>query len=214
MTDLQTLWADQAVPVILRSTGTSPFGRKVRMAAKVLGLDARITRQDADTLDPDDTLRQQNPLGKMPCLLIGDTAFYGSAVILEMLDTIAGAGRLLPIAGTARFRCLTRATLADGITDAALLMVYEARFRGHDKPAEPWLNHQRDKVLRALAVFEEDLPDPAPADLVAITLACALGYLDWRQPVSWRPDHPRLADWLVEFAATCPAFSQTERTQK
>lgn len=212
MDDLQTLWADPSVPVILRSTVTSPFGRKVRVAARVLGLDARITRQDADTRNPDDSLRRQNPLGKMPCLLIGEEAFYDSAVILDLMDKLVGSDRLMPVGGLARFRCLTRARLADGIADAALLLVYESRFRGHNAPAVPWLAHQRDKVLRALAVFESDPPDAARPDLVAITLACALGYLDWRQPVIWRSDHPRLAAWLAEFTARCPAFSDTERT--
>ena len=42
---------------ILRSTTTSPFGRKVRMAIEVLGLSRRIVRKDADTLDANDSLR-------------------------------------------------------------------------------------------------------------------------------------------------------------
>jgi glutathione S-transferase len=212
MDDLQTLWADPDISVTLRSTVTSPFGRKVRVAARVLGLENRITRQDADTRDPDDSLRRQNPLGKMPCLLIGEEAFYDSAVILDLMDKLAGSDRLMPVGGLARFRCLTRARLADGIADAALLLVYEGRFRGHRTPAAPWLAHQRDKVLRTLEVFEVDPPDAARPDLVAITLACALGYLDWRQPVIWRLDHPRLAAWLTEFTTRCPAFADTETT--
>ena len=61
---------------VLRSTATSPFGRKVRMAIDVLGLRDRIVVVPGDTLDENDTLRQQNPLGKMPCLLQAD----GSAI--------------------------------------------------------------------------------------------------------------------------------------
>ena len=57
---------------VLRSTLTSPFGRKVRMAAAVLGLTDRYRLVPADTLDETDTLRQQNPLGKLPCLLLED----------------------------------------------------------------------------------------------------------------------------------------------
>ena len=179
--DLLGLWADPSVPVILRGTVTSPFGRKVRIAAQVLDLNDRITREDADTRDPADSLRRQNPLGKMPCLLIGDAAFYDSAVILELLDGLDGRHRLIPAPGFDRYRCLTHARLADGIADAALLMVYDERFRDHPTPAVAWLDHQRNKIIRALQAFAQDLPDPARSDVVAIALACALGYLDWRK---------------------------------
>ena len=77
---------------ILRSTRTSPFGRKARMAAEVLGLASRITLEPGDPLDEDDTLRTQNPLGKMPCLLTGDgSAIYDSGVIIEFLQGVAGS---------------------------------------------------------------------------------------------------------------------------
>ena len=201
---------DASGPYILRSTVTSPFGRKVRIAIDVLGLKAQVMEMPADTLDETDTLRTQNPLGKMPCLLLADgTALYDSGVIIEFLAGIAGDERLIPPRGLARFKALTQATLADGITDAALLMVYESRFRDADKQSPRWLAHQRGKIERGLAAFEAALPDPARSDIVSITLACALGYLDWRQPMEWRPSHPKLAAWLDAFAAHEPAFVRT-----
>ena len=132
---------------ILRSTATSPFGRKVRMAIDVLALSDRITIMPADTLDENDTLRQQNPLGKLPCLLLGDGGvLYDSAVIVEFLQDLAGGEKLLPARGMARFKALTRAALADGITEAALLMVYEGRFRDADKHSERWMEIGRAHV--------------------------------------------------------------------
>ncbi|ETX13368.1 hypothetical protein OCH239_10635 [Roseivivax halodurans JCM 10272] len=205
-------WQDPATQLILRTTTTSPFGRKVRIAAKVLGLDAQLRLSPADTRDPDDPLRRQNPLGKMPCLLIDGEAFYDSGVILDLLDLLAGGGRLLPPPSDSlpRLRALTRARLADGITEAALLMIYEHRFRAPEQVSEIWLEHLRGKVLRGLDAFEQVPPDPARACLVSIGLACALGYLDWRRPVDWRCTNPALADWLARFAAAVPAFSATE----
>ena len=195
---------------ILRSTVTSPFGRKVRMAAEVLGLLDRITLVPADTRDDNDTLRTQNPLGKMPCLLTADgTAIYDSGVIIEFFDQLAGGARLLPAGGLARIKALTQARLADGITEAAILVVYESRFRDPGTQSERWLAYQRGKILRALAAFEAAPLDAAKTDLVAIGLACALGYLDWRQPVEWRADHPRLVAWLAAFARHEPAFERT-----
>lgn len=195
---------------VLRSTFTSPFGRKVRIAASVLGLNERITLVPADTRDENDTLRAQNPLGKMPCLLLADgTALYDSRVIIEFLQEVAGSERLLPARGLNRYKTLTRATLADGITDAALLMVYEGRFRDAGTPAQRWLDHQRGKVARGLAAFEAALPDPAVTDIVSIGLACALDYLDWREPVAWRDDHPGLVAWLVAFETHEPILAET-----
>lgn len=195
---------------VLRSTLTSPFGRKVRMAAEVLGLTRRITLAPADTLDESDTLRTQNPLGKMPCLLLADgTAIYDSRVIVEFLQETAGSEQLLPARGLARYQALTLATLADGITEAAILMIYEGRFRDAGTQSERWLAHQRGKVMRGLAAFEAAPPDPARTDVVSIGLSCALAYLDWRKPVPWRQAAPRLAVWLDDFARAEPAFSRT-----
>ena len=195
---------------VLRTTATSPFGRKVRMAIAVLGIGHLVTEQAADTLDANDTLRQQNPLGKMPCLLLPDgTALYDSGVIIEFLAEGAGSEALLPRSGPERYIALTRARLADGITEAALLMVYENRFRDPGTQSELWLAHQRGKVERALAAFAADPPDPAKTDIVAIGLSCALGYLDWRQPVKWRDNHPGLVQWLADFARLEPAFERT-----
>ena len=195
---------------VLRSTLTSPFGRKVRMAAEVLGLMDRIALVPADPRDEADTLRTQNPLGKMPCLIAADgTPIYDSGVIIEYLDQLAGGAKLLPAGGIERIKALTLARLADGITEAAILVVYEGRFRDPGTQSERWLTYQRGKILRALAAFEAAPPDAAMTDLVAIGLACALGYLDWRQPVEWRSRHPRLVKWLAEFSKHEPAFERT-----
>lgn len=195
---------------VLRSTLTSPFGRKVRMTAEVLGMMDRITLVPANPQDEADTLRQQNPLGKMPCLVTADgTAIYDSGVIIEYLDQLAGGAKLLPAGGLARIKALTLARLADGITEAAILVVYEGRYHEPAQASERWLAYQRGKILRALAAFEAAPPDPATTDIVAIGLACALGYLDWRKPVQWRAEHPRLVAWLAAFAKNEPAFEHT-----
>jgi len=199
---------------VLRSTLTSPFGRKARMAIDVLGLSDRVTIVPGDPLDEKDTLRLENPLGKMPCLLTADgTAIYDSGVVIEFLDFIAGGERLVPAAGLARIKALTLARLADGITEAALLVMYESRFRDPGTQSERWLTHQRGKIMRALGVFEAAPPGPAKTDIVAIGLSCALGYLDWRRPVDWRPKHPKLSAWLAEFSKQQPAFERTKAPQ-
>jgi len=196
----------------LRTGGNSPFGRKARIAVKVLRLEGKVALAEASTVDPADPIRQQNPLGKVPVLLLDDGgALYDSPVILEYLDYLAGGGRIIPPEPQARFAALRLEALADGIMDASILINYEARYRPPEKHEAKWLELQGGKVARALAVLEAAPPVAigTPPDVGAITLACALGYRDFRFPGSWRGAHPRLAAWLDEFAARVPAYAAT-----
>lgn len=195
--------------MILRSSPASPFGRKVRLAAAILGLSDRIQVVIADTMAPDGPLLQQNPLGKIPALILEDgQTIFDSRVILEYLDHLAGGGKIIPV-GPTRFSVLTRAALADGIADAALLRVYEARVRDPATHSEKWLAHQSGKVERGLAAFEANPPHAGDRDVAAIGLACALGYLDLRFAGDWRASNPKLVAWLDAFGAGVPAFEAT-----
>lgn len=194
----------------LRSSPASPFGRKVKIAASVLGLMDQIAVVVADTNDPAEPLRQQNPLGKIPTLVLpnGETLF-DSRVIVEYLDHLAGGGRLIP-AGEARFAQLRLQALADGLCDAALLQVYETRFRPEEGRNAAWVANQASKVSRALTALELAPPAYEGAPRIGeIALACALGYLDLRFPGSWRTEHAALVAWLDAFAARVPSFEET-----
>ncbi|ALK08556.1 glutathione S-transferase family protein [Blastochloris viridis] len=198
--------------MILRSSKPSPFGRKVKIAAALLGLSEKIEIVMADTLDPSDSLRRQNPLGKIPTLILDDgAALFDSRVILEYLDHLAGGGRLLPAEAGSRFATLRLQALADGIMDAALLQVLEARFHAEGARSQTFLDHQAGKVARALAELEAAPPARAGGETAGtIALACALGYLDLRFDGTWRHTHPRLVAWLDGFAADVPAFAATQ----
>ncbi len=195
--------------LVLRAAAPSPFVRKVRIAAALLELDDRIEVSAADTNDPDDSLRSQNPLGKIPALILdGGETLYDSAVIVEYLDWLAGGGKIIPADPAARFRSLTRQALADGIMEAAVLIRYEVLWREAAQRSERWLAYQNDKIARALAAFEASPPE-ALSDIGTIALACALGYLDLRLEGRWRADHPRLVAWLDLFSAATPSFEAT-----
>jgi glutathione S-transferase len=198
--------------MLLRSSPASPFGRKVRMAAIILGLDARITITPADTSDPVDTVRQQNPLGKIPTLVLADgLVLFDSRVILEYFDHLAGGGRIIPAEPTARFAALRLQAIADGIMDASILQVYENRWRDPAKHEPKWIEHQAGKVMRALAALEAEPPvrDATPT-VGQIAITCALAYQDFRFHGTWRKDHPRLVQFLEDFAAAVPAFAATK----
>ena len=195
----------------LRSSPASPFVRKVRIAAAVLGLERVITVEAADTISPTDSVRQQNPLGKIPALVLEDgTVLFDSRVILEYLDHRAGGGRIVPTDPKARFAALRLQALADGLMDASILLIYEGRWRPAEKHEQKWVDHQAGKVARALAALEAAPPVlDAPPDVGRIALACALGYRDFRFQGTWRKDHPRLVAWLDNFSAKVPAFAAT-----
>jgi glutathione S-transferase len=196
--------------LVLRSSPPSPFGRKVKIAAALLGLSDRITIEKADTTDPNEPLRRQNPLGKIPTLILenGET-LYDSRVIVEYLDDLAGGGRLIP-AGWSRFEALRQQALADGIMDAAILKSYEARWRPEERREQRWLDHQQGKIDRALELAEATLSSPPPTFHVGhVALAAALGYLDLRFEGRWRQGHPKLVSWLADFEGRVPAFAAT-----
>lgn len=196
--------------LVLRSSPASPFGRKVKMAAIELDLMDRIEIVVADTNDPNEALRQQNPLGKIPTLVLEDgMTLFDSRVIVEYLDHLAGGGKIVP-AGESRFTQLRLQALADGIADAALLKVYEGRFRAEAERSANWVAHQDGKVARGLVALEASPPTfPDRPRIGEIALACALGYLDLRFAGTWRAEHPRLVAWLDDFAARVPAFEKT-----
>ena len=200
--------------MILRSSPPSPFGRKVKLAVGILGFDKEVTIEKADPTDANDSLRRQNPLGKIPALIIeSGTVLYDSPVILEYLDHRAGGGKIVPAEPDARFAALTLQALCDGILDAGILLVYEGRWRAVQKHEPKWLDHQRGKVQRALDVLEAAPPKlDATPNVGQITLACALGYGDLRFEGKWREGRPHLVKWLDEFAARVPAFEKTRVT--
>ena len=193
--------------MILRSAPASPFGRKAKIAAALLGLPVSVV--EADTMSPTDSLRRENPLGKIPTLVLDDgTTVFDSSVIVAYLDAVAGGHRLIPAEIGPRFAALRLEALADGLADAALLQVYEGRWRAADRQDATWVEHHAGKVERALAALEA-APPAGPVTVGQIALACALGYLDLRFGGRWRETHPALVAWLDAFSTEVPSFEST-----
>lgn len=195
----------------LLSSPASPYGRKVKIVASMKGLASRIESERIDT-NPivNETLRKENPLSKIPVLILQDgTQIYDSHVICEYLDSLSPDPVLFP-SGPQRFQTLTLAALGDGILDAALLLVYEKRFRPEDKWVQNWMDRQQTKIDTALDWLEKAPPQwTGGPDYADITIACALGYLDFRHKGVWRAGRPNMVAWLDRFSAAVPAFAET-----
>jgi Glutathione S-transferase len=196
--------------MILRTTLTSPFGRKPRLAAAVLGLAGRLEVGIADMFDDNDSLRVQNPLGKMPTLVLADgSTLYDSRVILEYLDHLAGGGRIIPVEPAARFGALKLQALGDGVMDAGVLRRLErcsATSRCGRSAGSP------TRPARSNAPRRAGRTPPSETDILVgeIAVACALGFLDFRfAGEDWRASRPRLAGWFERFGARCPGFADT-----
>ena len=184
---------------------TSPYVRKVMVLLLETGQLADVTLVPATGTPLDSGMMPlvQNPLGKIPALERPDgVALYDSRVICRYLDARAG-GKLYP-GGERLWETLTLEATADGILDAALLMVYESRVRPADKRLPEWVDAQWAKIARALDAVEARWIAHlnGPLEMGQVAVGCALGYLDFRHDSrDWRNGHGALAAWFERFAA-------------
>ena len=192
----------------LHASTTSPYTRKVRVALIELGLADTVALVPTVTLE-DEGYRVVNPLGKIPALVLQDgRAIYDSRVITRYLDARAQAG-LYP--EDRIWDVLTLEATADGILEAAVLMVYEGRVRPEAFRYGPWVEAQWGKANSALKAINDGMMDQlsGPLDMGQIAVGCALGYLDFRHSDrDWRAECPALAEWYAEFE-TRPGMAAT-----
>lgn len=197
----------------LRYAKTSPFVRKVLVAAQELGLDGQIERVETDPWSPETDLNSDNPLGKVPALTTDDgLTLVDSKLIVNYLDAEAGGGRIVPSSGRARYQVLGDAMIADGVIESCLYQVIEKLRRPEEFRWDGWIERQRGKVESAMAFLEERAEGgtlDGAVDLFQITLGCACGYLDFRLPeIDWRASCPRIAAWYESFSQR-PSMTST-----
>lgn len=124
-------------------------------------------------------------------------------------------GRLIPEPNRQRIQVKRWEALADGLLDAAVLVVLERR-RPAQQQSPEWIDRHNGKVAEALRAASQDLGERAwcandAFSLADMALGCALGYLDFRFPdLDWRTPYPNLvrhADKLFKrppFQTTAP----------
>ena len=189
----------------LRNSATSPYVRKVRVLLLETGLEDRV--ELIDTLvtptNPNAELNLDNPIGKVPVLLTENgMALYDSPVICEYLDSLHSGTKMFPVNGVSRWLGLRRQALGDGLLDAAILGRYESTLRPAAKLWQDWLDAQIGKIDRSLDTMEaEALQLEGVVNIGTITIACALGYLDFRySEMNWRTERPALTAWYKGFS--------------
>jgi glutathione S-transferase len=192
----------------------SPFARKVVVLLHEAGrlAEVELVSVAGNPLAPGSMPVGQNPLGKIPTLERPDGApIFDSRVICRYLDDRFDAGLYPP--APRLWDTLTVEAMADGISEAAVLMRYETFVRPAAAQLPDWVEAQWAKISRALDAAEgpwaAHLAGPFAAGQIA--LACALGYLDFRHGTrDWRAGRPGLAGWFARvsgrhsLAATVP----------
>ncbi len=191
----------------------SPFVRKATALIAERGLDGLVERVPTDPWSDSDPLPKTNPLGKVPALTLDDgTVLVESALICEYLDSLEGGPQLYPAAGPARWQALELHSLADGILTAGVATVIETLRRPKELQYDAWVARQRAKIDRTLDVLERDAAAgklAEPLTIGSLTVAIALGYLDFRfNALPWRDGHPALAAWY-EGVRSRPSIAST-----
>jgi glutathione S-transferase len=193
---------------------SSPYARKVRIAAIELGLIDRIefvTAAVAPGKTNDEYVRDISPLRKLPALILDDGAvIVDSFLIVEYLDSLAGGGKLFPASGPAHWRKRTEHSILQGMLEAMLLCRYETFLRPEDKRWPLWIDDQWNRAWEGLRMFETRADDLGPTfDGVQIALVCALGYADFRfADRGWRNACPKLAAFFAQ-ASQRPSVRDT-----
>lgn len=190
----------------LHWSSRSPFVRKVMIAAHESGVADRIERTYSivSLSKPNEAVMRDNPLGKIPTLILDDgRVLYDSVVICEYLDSLASTPKLFPASGEARWTALKRHALGNNMLDALLLWRSEI-----GKPAArqtpEWLSTFALKLERFLDAVEAeaDTLGRSGFDIGHLTIGVALAYTDFRfGDLNWRNAHPRTDAWMQTFLA-------------
>lgn len=189
----------------------SPYVRKVMICAHELDLLPRIelVRSVAAMLKPNPSIMADNPLSKIPTLILEDgRTLFDSVVICEYLNDQVG-GSLYPAKGDSRWQALRWHALGDGLLDALILWRNE---REREQPLPALVDAFELKTRACLKLLDDEAEalQAAPFSIGHVTLGCALGYLDYRFGVlGWRALAPHLASWFETLQAR-ESFKSTE----
>lgn len=159
-------------------TVNSPYARKVRIVAAEKHIELEL--ELVVLADPACPVKQYNPLGKVPVLILDDgDSLYDSRVIVEYLDHRTPLAHLLPQDHSAKIRVRRWEALADGVCDAAVAVIMEQR---KEAPNTELIDKQMGKVLSSLQTLNDDLDENKwcvnnTFSLADIAVGCTLGYL-------------------------------------
>ncbi len=190
----------------LYTSPTTPFGRKVGIVARELGIavdEETINVFEAEWLD------ESNPLRQIPTLVLDDgTVLYDSHVICAYLDSASEKPSLYPEPGD--WVAMRRASLANGLIEASVQFQLQ-KILPEDEQSARWKTRVETRMNRVIDQLEQEtsaLGAGGPR-IDQITAAAALGHVEFRHTKSWRDRCPRLAEWFDKFSRR-PSMVETQ----
>lgn len=183
----------------------SPFVRKVMICAYELGVAERMELETLtlSPIAPSAAVVAASGLGKIPTLVMDDgSALFDSRVICEYLQSLNEEVRLYPSDRAALWAALRMGALADGICDTGVGLRYETTLRPAQYQWPTWIEAQRERLRRSFQQVEDSyMDDIGDLHIGSISVACALGYMDFRFPhIGWRDGRPNLTAWFEGFS--------------
>ena len=168
----------------------SPFSRKIRVVIREKNI---ACEEDIhNPWDSDSTVAEFNPLGKIPILTTDDQQqIFDSRVIFDYLEQLKPANPLLPFDPVEQIQTRKIESIADGISDATVLLVLEAHRPKHLQSSD-WIERQQKKIENSLHFLNNRLKNRKwfvanDITLADISIGCALSYIDLRLPYYlWR----------------------------
>jgi glutathione S-transferase len=184
---------------------TSPFGRKVAVLYRELGLAVEEVEIDVYRAEFLDVL---NPLRQIPTLeLPTGGAMFDSTVISLYLIELASRPDVLPEPN--KWDILTSCSLCNGLMEAVLQRRMET-LRPEKERSPSVIDKLEVRIRRAVsslaATLERFNGDQLRLDRIAA--ACALDYTSFRFGSEWKEQHPSLAAWCASHTAR-PSFEAT-----
>lgn len=191
---------------------TSPYVRKISVILLEKGITFEFINDNPWVAES--TTPHYNPLGKVPALITDNgECWFDSPIIAQYIELLNISPVLIPREPEAALKVRQIEALADGIMDAALASVRE-RQRPAAAQSEEELRRLREKISRGLDMLEQLAADKTlnaqTLCVASISVACAVGYLNFRRvSPGWCVNRPHLVK-LVEELFNRESFARTE----
>lgn len=181
----------------------SPFARKALVFAHEAGLADRVAviHHETSPTARNAAVFALNPLGKVPVLITDEgEAIFDSGVICQYLDGLHGGAPLIPADPAARIAALRLQAVADGLSEAGILVRWETTRRPPELRYPALGEGHLAKVAAGCAFLEASFEPRETPGLAEVAIATALSWLEFRAVYAFRSDCPRLTAWYDAFS--------------
>lgn len=181
-------------------TKRSPYARKVVVVALEKKIKLELITEDLTKKSPQ--LLDHNPLGKIPTLILDDgNAICDSSLIGEYLDGLKKSPVLIPANPKKKLEVLSLDAIAKGLADVTVAAYYEKAVLHPQDFNASFIQGREATITRTLEYFDRHVDKLEKLSMASISVACALGYVKFRQGHLWPQKGCRkLVAWFDKFS--------------